>query len=185
MSVPFKTRNSWPLEAGNRVLVTGFGPFEGSPVNPSGRLAEASGYPHLVLDVTFEAVEKALADFAPFDTVLLLGVASRAAQFRAEHVAHNWIGSVPDVTGVRAGPGPIDPKLPFQLAGTLWPSPGESTELEIDSANAGDYLCNYLYFRALCTYPEKAVGFLHVPSAEHVPFETQVQHLRHFLGNNP
>lgn len=185
MSVPFTTRNSWPLAAGNSVLITGFGPFEGNPVNPSGLLAEASGLPYILIEVTFEAVERALPKLEPYDSVLLLGVASGSAQFRAEHVAHNWIGSFPDVGGVQGGPGAIDPQLPFQLAGTLWPSPGESDEGEIDSADAGGYLCNYLYFRALATYPEKQIGFLHVPSLHQLPIERQLEHFKRFIGNNP
>jgi pyrrolidone-carboxylate peptidase len=41
------------------------------------------------------------------------------------------------------------------------------------SADAGCYLCNYLYYRALRRLPGKRVGFVHVPPLDVLPFEDQ------------
>ena len=37
----------------------------------------------------------------------------------------------------------------------------------------GVYLCNYIFFRALQAFPDKRVGFLHVPPVNAVPIEEQ------------
>jgi pyrrolidone-carboxylate peptidase len=46
------------------------------------------------------------------------------------------------------------------------------------SVDAGSYLCNYLLYRALLRFPEKRIGFLHVPAFSVVPFEEQICVLR-------
>lgn len=153
-----------------RVLVTGFGPFGEIGDNPSAELARGCGQPYRVLRVAFAAVEEALIDLRtePFDALLMIGVAAGAERMRLESVAHNRIGKHADVDGVVTGPGPIDPKAPYQLHGRLWePSCelGEADPIEF-TTDAGDYLCNYLYFRAIQTFADRRVGFLHVPTFE-------------------
>lgn len=159
------------------VFVTGFGPFLGNDDNPSAALAESCGLPFAVLPVTFRAVEEFLASAREFDALLMLGLASgeQDPRLRLEMVARNVIGATPDAEGVVAGPGPIAPMAPRQLGATLF----RTRELVADSArwrpsvDAGSYLCNYSLFRALMTWPGRAVGFVHVPPVEVMPLEAQ------------
>jgi pyrrolidone-carboxylate peptidase len=166
------------------MFVTGFGPFGSITDNPSSMLAEISGRPFHVLTVSFRAVDEFLEGLDPsFDSLLLIGVAAGADSFRVETVARNEIGPAPDVEGEQWGPGPIDPRLPRQLAATLWP-----VELLAEdprwapSVDAGNYLCNYVFFRALARFPDKPVGFLHVPSYETLSAEEQRRRFAEFLG---
>lgn len=168
-----------------RVFVTGFGPFGDIGDNPSAVLARGCGRPHRVLRVAYAAVEEALADLQsePFDALLMIGVAAGAERMRLESVAHNRIGKHADVEGVVAGPGPIDPRAPFQLHGGLWEPGCELAEADPIgvTTDAGDYLCNYLYFRAIQAFPERRIGFLHVPTFETLPEATQSEVLSRVL----
>lgn len=167
-------------------LVTGFGPFGSVTDNPSGRLAEGSGRPHKVLEVAYEAADAFLAglDESGFDTLLMLGVATSRTRITPELFARNWRGEVPDVRGT-AGGGPIEEGQPLLLESTLW-NAHLLAELEVSldlyqSLDAGSYLCNYLYYRALRHLPAKRVGFLHVPPFERIPQERQAEVLAKIL----
>lgn len=156
--------------------MTGFGAFGAFATNPSAQLAAGSGCRHEVLEVAFEAVDAFLQGLDPvsFDALLLLGVAGKADRMRVETVARNRIGAAPDVRGVVQGPGPVDPAAPPLLAATLWPPELlADTSCREASVDAGDYLCNYVFFRALQAFPQGRVGFLHVPPVEALPIETQ------------
>jgi hypothetical protein len=50
------------------------------------------------------------------------------------------------------------------------------------SDNAGCYLCNYVYYRALRRFPGKRVGFVHVPPLEVVPLDAQRERLMRLLN---
>ena len=65
------------------------------------------------------------------------------------------------------------------LASTLWTPEllGES-DFRRPSVDPGGYLCNYVLYRALQRFPDKRIGFLHVPKFDHVPFETQLAELQ-------
>jgi pyroglutamyl-peptidase len=152
------------------LFVTGFGSFGAFTDNPSANLAESCGHPHQVLEVSFAAVEEALANLPDFDALLMIGVAGNTEVMRLETVAHNRIGKLADVQGVVAGPGPIDPAAPFQLHAPLWTQPDLMDAVTVD---AGDYLCNYSLFRAIQLFPTKLVGFLHVPPVDKMPLERQ------------
>lgn len=168
-----------------RLLVTGFGAFGEFDENPSSLLASGCGFEHHLLEVSFKAVDAFLAglDGGSFDALLMLGVAGKAEGFRVETVARNWIGPIPDVRGERHGPGLLDPAAPPRLASTLWPaSLLADAPLRAASVDAGDYLCNYLFFRALQAFPDKRVGFLHVPPVSVVPIEEQRQMLAGVLA---
>lgn len=164
-----------------RLLITGFGPFGDVSENPSSVLAASNGMPFEILEVSFSAVD-AFIDRISADTpdaILCLGVAAKAEKIRFETVAHNKIGPTPDVRGEVWGPGPIDPAAPPMQAGTLWnPILLQETSLSEPSADAGGYLCNYLYYQAITRFPNSKIGFLHVPSFEKIADEVQVQ----FLG---
>lgn len=165
------------------VHVTGFGPFGSFEANPSQRLAEGCGLPHTILEVSFEAVDRALDGLSEFDALLMIGVAGNSPTMRMEAVAHNSIGPLADVRGVVAGPGQIDPAAPRQLHGNLWTSLAgmDCSELGVTS-DAGTYLCNYALFRAIQKFPERRVGFLHVPPETAMPLHRQAELLERILA---
>jgi len=157
--------------------MTGFGPFGSVSQNPSALLA-SSHAPHHILEVSFAAVDRFIASrpWEAFDHLLLMGVAGAEPRFRLERTARNYVGAAPDVRGVCRGPGAIDSSAPSAFYSTLWPGPLLETDGEFwrASDDAGSYLCNYLFFRALQHGSGCRVGFLHVPLLAAVPLETQL-----------
>lgn len=169
----------------DRFLVTGFGAFGTVEDNPSAWLAEHSGEPFRVLEVSYAAVETFLetVDSSSFDLLLCLGVAANADLMRLELVARNKIGKTPDVLGI-AGPSSIDLSSQ-QLSSNLWTSEllgnlPDGTEI---SCNAGDYLCNFLLFKATRTFPDKKVGFLHVVQPEVIPLAKQLDVVQQVIAS--
>lgn len=160
----------------DRWIVTGFGPFRDVEENPSSWLAERSGLPYEILEVSFAGVDAYLDQLDPsrFDRWLMIGVHGGATTFHLECVGKNFVGRGEDVLGGIAGNGMIDPSLPPQIHTDFWADvqPNEYTEITTD---AGGYLCNYLLTRGLQKFPDKRIGFLHVPRQEVVPFETQLE----------
>lgn len=166
--------------------MTGFGPFGSFGDNPSQWLAERLGAPYEILRVSYAEADAFVDRLAanPPETLLLLGLHGKAEKFHIELVGHNTIGTTPDVDEVVAGPGPLDPAGPSQLGTTLWHHPellNETKEWKA-SLSAGDYLCNYTYYRALQKLPNSRVGFLHVPKAEVVPLENQLETVKRVLN---
>ncbi len=163
------------------LLVTGFGPFLSVTENPSSILAERSGKDFQLLEVAYDAVDEFISSFdtSSYDRLLLMGVARRP-QVSIETVARNVVGQTPDV---RNNVGAIDPSLPPTLRGTLW-SPSLLNEARGDLAlsdDAGSYLCNYVYYRALQHLTGVRVGFLHVCPFEEISFSRQAVLLKTIL----
>ena len=165
----------------SRTLVTGFGPFWDVQENPSAKLAEALGRPYQILDVSYDAIEDFIfhLDSESFDRLLLLGVAPGRSHLCAELFARNTYGVRPDVRG-NERTGPIQKDQPLLLGTTLFGEEALSEILVSDphvrlSLDAGSYLCNFTYFKALVAFPSKQVGFLHVPSFEKIAFEEQLR----------
>jgi pyroglutamyl-peptidase len=148
-----------------RILITGFGPFPGAPFNPSAALAKALARrrrPALagiersthVFATTYASVDRDLpklfAQKQKPDIVLMFGVAGRRRQLCIETRARNAVSLLfPDAGGYRPrhgviklrGPAALTGNAPFaRLAGVA------GTRL---SRDAGRYLCNYVYWRAL------------------------------------
>ena len=173
----------------SRTLVTGFGPFLEVKHNPSARLAAALGRPHQVLEVSYEAADRFLASLDPdsFDRLVLLGVAASRSHVCIELFARNWRGSAPDVSGV-ATSGPIDEGQPLLVSGSLVPDELLSTLLVQHSElraslDAGSYLCNYTYFRALQRFGGKRIGFIHVAPFERIAEPRQVDILKAIIDS--
>jgi pyroglutamyl-peptidase len=170
----------------DRTLVTGFLAFEGFDVNPSALLAERCGRRFELIEVSYAAVDAFLDRLDPdsFDRWLMLGVAGRSSRMRIENLGRNVIGARSDVRGL-ASSGEIEPGAPAQLAGTIWRSPtfASETNTRRPSDDAGDYLCNYIYYRGLrkCDGAGKRIGFMHVPPLERMPIETQLAELADIL----
>jgi pyroglutamyl-peptidase len=170
----------------SRVLVTGFGPFGNVTDNPSSKLASSCGAPYALLEVGFAAVDAWVKSLDPstFDILLMMGVASGRDLMCTEMFARNFVGNHADVRGqVRFGS--IDVQMPLIIAANLWDAHhvAEWTRsLPVKSSyDAGNYLCNYLSFKAILRFPEKRVGFLHVPTEERLSLEKQAATLKVIL----
>lgn len=168
------------------ILVTGFGPFGTIKENPSHILATRCGCPTRSIEVSYRAADffiDELRDAAP-ELLLLVGVAEKASKMRIELVGRNQVGGTPDVEGVIAGPGVIDPDGPPATLGTLWrdSSLHEETSIREPSTDAGAYLCNYLYYRALTRLQNVSVGFLHVAPFATITAEDQERELGQILA---
>jgi pyroglutamyl-peptidase len=155
------------------VLVTGFGPFPGQPVNPTESIVDAmAGLDHVVAHVlatsyrlAVEQLDDLVAMVDPA-AVVAFGVAADATGIRLEEVARARVGARVDVEGrTSGGPAagePVRSRLPLgDLADAL-----VAAGLPVQpSDDAGDYVCNHL-FHHLVTAPalaERPVGFVHVP----------------------
>jgi pyroglutamyl-peptidase len=172
-----------------RVLITGFGPFPGAPFNPSAALAKALARrrrPALagiersthVFATTYASVDrdvpKLFAQKQKPDIVLVFGVAGRRRQLCIETRARNAVSLLfPDASGYRPRHGVIKLRGPAALTGnapfaSLAGAAGTKARL---SRDAGRYLCNYVYWRALeqvhGTRP--LVQFVHIPPVSAKP----------------
>ncbi|MCJ2035934.1 peptidase C15 [Methylobacterium sp. J-068] len=161
------------------LLVTGFGPFPGVPRNPSAALARRIGVHAaarlggmpvrvLILRTTYAAIpellEPALAEGPA--AILMLGVARSARCVRVEMRGRNRTSRLfPDASGriaarlalERDGPAARWTRAGAQSLAVLRRAGLRATP----SHDAGRYLCNATYFRALregCP-----VLFLHIP----------------------
>jgi pyroglutamyl-peptidase len=164
-----------------RVLITGFGPFPGAPFNPSAALAKALARrqrPALagierathVFATTYASVDRNLPKlFAQKpDIVLMFGVAGRRRQLCIETRARNAVSLLfPDASGHRPRHGVIKLRGPSALTGnapfaSLAGAAGRQGRL---SRDAGRYLCNYVYWRALehVRGTRPLVQFVHIP----------------------
>jgi pyroglutamyl-peptidase len=150
-------------------LITGFLGFGAFPVNPSALLAQACGRRSAVIEVSFAAADQFVESLDPasFDRLLMLGVSARASKLQIERTARNFVDSMPDVRGVTKTRGPIEPEAPAALGETLFQNPRLIPTSEYGlSDDAGGYLCNYVFFRALRRFGMKRIGFVHVPPIE-------------------
>jgi len=168
------------------ILITGFGPFPGAPFNPTGVLAEELArrrHPAFanvrriahVFRVSYDAVDRELpvllASERP-DVLIMLGVATRSNHVRIETRARNTVArTVPDVGGdfpssstIRAGaPAAVPLRTPAQRLLMAVRATGLPV---IISRDAGDYLCNYLCWRAAESAQRgtpRIAAFVHVP----------------------
>lgn len=143
--------------------------------------------PHAVLEVSYAAVDRFLAELAPdsFEVLLMMGVARGRDRLTPEFYARNFMGKSPDVAGeIRFGP--IDEGGSLLLPTTLWTA-GSVADWTCcypirASLDAGEYLCNYMCYRALASFPTKRVGFLHVPDPEKLPLDEQAKVLSVILN---
>ena len=166
------------------VLVTGFGPFPGAPVNPTGplgrALARAVRLPRVnivahVFETSYAAVDRELPDLLTThrpDVLLMFGLATRARLLRVETLARNVVALVPDVTGQSLQRRTIVPGAP---ATRTMPAPARALlealrEAQVPatlSRDAGGYLCNYLCWRAAesaaAAGGPRLAAFIHVP----------------------
>lgn len=174
-----------------KILVTGFGPFGAHRQNPTEvclrQLNAECDDPNLkvlVLPVdyqtAFDMLNDAINEHMP-DFILMLGLSLQAPCFRLERVAQNRVStSNKDICGFSPENTRIlqDAADSFETNVNL-PKLAEHLiaydfDLEI-SKDAGDYLCNYLYFRTLheisCRNLSTQALFIHSPLSEEIAFD--------------
>jgi pyroglutamyl-peptidase len=166
-----------------KVLLIGFGPFPGMPINPSGVLVKAlvrrrrpalSGivFTTHILATAYAAVDRDLTKLLAKkpDVVLMFGVANRRRHICIETRARNAMSMLfPDVRGycpqstaiAKGGPASLHGNAPFaELRGSLRASAIPARL----SRDAGRYLCNYAYWRTLeQRHARQLIQFVHIP----------------------
>ncbi|MDY6055914.1 pyroglutamyl-peptidase I [Micrococcus sp.] len=172
-----------------RVLLTGFEPFDGAAHNPSlaaARDAAARLQSQGVAAVAVElpcaftdagpALRAALARHEP-TAVVATGLAGGTDRVRVERIAVNLQDArIPDNAGDRpvdrpvreGGPAALFATLPVKRAVHRIRSAGVPAAL---SLSAGSFVCNHVMYTLLdAPAPARAAGFVHVPwSLEHRP----------------
>lgn len=172
-----------------RVVIAAFGPFAGAPLNPSGRLAVALARrrrPALagieitshVFATAYSAVDRDLPKLLARkpDVLLIFGLAGRRRHVCIETRARNARSILfPDVSGwrperavIELGQRALTGNAPFpRLLNAL-----RQTALRARlSRDAGAYLCNYAYWRALrhARDARPLVQFVHIPWVSATP----------------
>jgi pyroglutamyl-peptidase len=191
------------------ILITGFGPFPGAPVNPAGlvaarlvrrrrpALAGTRRVAH-VFATRYDAVDRelpALLTQQKPDIVVMFGVATRARAVRVEQRARNRIARFPDAGGRRPAASTIAPQQdarrnPLPLT-RLVRAARVAGVAAAPSRNAGTYLCNYLYWHALeaagRTDGPSMVIFIHLPPVglKELPKKPSRRSLRGFSKKLP
>lgn len=172
------------------VLLTGFEPFGGDPINPSWEIAHrldgcllAGGQrvQALQLPCVFSAAWPMLrqaieAGPAP-SLVMALGLAASRTELCVERVALNWVDArIPDNAGEQPLDQPILPEAPLAWRSRL-PVKAMVQAMQAVGApaavsyTAGTFVCNQLLFLLsdyLEQHPGLRGGFMHVP-----PFATE------------
>ena len=165
------------------VLITGFGRFPGAPFNPSGPLALAvakrrrPAFANVqrivhIFETSYVAVDrdlpKLMAKYKP-DIVLMFGLAARTPFVRIETRARNAMSILfPDVAGFRPTSRAIvkgrpDARGAAPFARLLGAARANGTRSRL-SRDAGRYLCNYVYWRALeASRSGTLAQFVHIP----------------------
>ena len=166
-----------------RVLLTGFGPFDGQSVNASGLVvrevaARWSGPEELVvreLPVSFRGARQvlrvAVAEVEP-DLVVCVGEAGQTSAVAVERVAINVIDArIPDIDGsapvdvpvIAGAPAAFFSTLPIKACAAAVRDSGVPV---VVSNSAGLYVCNATFYalqHLLADRPQVRSGFVHVP----------------------
>jgi pyroglutamyl-peptidase len=163
-----------------RVLLTGFAPFGGEPVNPSWQAVSLLGARRddiaaVELPCEFAAALPALrvavAEHRP-SLVVCVGQAGGRLDVTPERVAVNLIDArIPDNAGEQPVDVPVVPDGPVAYFTTL---PVKACVAAIRAAGvpasvshtAGTYVCNQVFYglmHLLSTLPDVRGGFVHVP----------------------
>jgi pyroglutamyl-peptidase len=183
------------------ILITGFGPFRGAPVNPTADLVRAlcrirrPAFADIrraahIFETSYAAVDADLPDLIARHrprVLLMFGLAARTKSVRIEMKARNVRSQiVADVAGAR----PLVNAITLHAAS---PRHGRAPFIQMVTAScavrvparlshsAGNFLCNHLYWRALdlrTADRPTIVVFVHVPAVR------RPRHRRPFEGRS-
>ncbi len=168
-----------------KILLTGFEPFDSSPINPSEQIVRALGdesIPDVKLETAVLPVDlargpavllQAVAAVQP-EAIICLGQASRRAAISIERVAVNLLDfRIPDNAGnqvedqaiIEDGPAAYFTTLPVRGIIETIKEQGIPAEL---SLSAGAYLCNQVTYILLHHLQSQDLnnpaGFIHLPA---------------------
>jgi pyroglutamyl-peptidase len=166
-----------------KILITGFEPFDQDNYNPSEELLvylEKCDFSFKLLTrrlpVTFkdsfEICEELILLENP-DLIIMTGLAKNRAKMNLEKMAINWIDArIPDNNGSLLSVGKINTSQNVSLDGIftsfdfdeILKNKELKDKVEV-SFHAGTFVCNYLYYKVLSTFKNKAF-FLHLPWRE-------------------
>jgi pyroglutamyl-peptidase len=173
-----------------RVLLAAFGPFPGAPFNPSAALVQKLArrrrpalaglvYSVHVFATNYAAVDRDLPKLfaSEPDLVLIFGLAGRRRHISIETRARNAVSVLfPDAGRHRpsnnmiqlGGPDALFGRAPFHALRGAARASRVPVKL---SRDAGRYLCNYIYWRALQQAPQgrPLVQFVHIPAVAKGP----------------
>lgn len=166
------------------ILITGFEPFDGDPLNPSALLVEhlaatpiaGATIRHAILPCAFAPLEaslRAAIEATRPDLLIGFGLATGRTGISLERVAINVIDArIPDNLGAQPIDEPVAPTGPAAYFSTL-PIKAALQSLLDDaisaaiSQTAGTYVCNALFYHARHIAESMAhaprAGFIHVP----------------------
>lgn len=166
-----------------KILLTGFEPFLGEPINPSQILLENikrdltfNDQVHtLLLPVSFAKAPRLVAAamaMQTYDVVLMLGQAGGRKNICLERVGLNWNETErPDEDGSTPVRGSISSEAPAALFTAApveqWMQLLKEHQIPVEiSLSAGGYVCNNVYFKTLQVLgssPGTVACFIHVP----------------------
>ena len=169
--------------SGRKILVTAFEPFGGETVNASWEAARAldgfrCGEAVVVARMLPCVYDACVAEFVEAferekpEAVLMTGQAARRAVISVESIARIGAGaSRPDNRGLvrgdaaKQGPAELEATTPARDVARAIRQAGLSARVSTD---AGDYVCNHLYYAALRYLSERAPAtpaiFIHLPA---------------------
>ena len=166
-----------------KILITGFEPFGGEPINPSWEAVRhlpdtIAGAEVIKLQIptvfgrTADVVREAVLEHEP-DVVVSVGQAGGRFMVSPERVAINMDdGRIPDNDGKQPIDTPIRPdgppayfsSLPIKAMVNAMRAAGVPS---VVSNTAGTYVCNHIMYQVLYMidreFPGKRGGFIHVP----------------------
>jgi pyroglutamyl-peptidase len=171
------------------ILLTGFEPFGGDTVNPSGEAAKALGGARIGVAGEYKVVSKILPvewvvagkvvasviDEVEPAIIMSLGLASGRPELNVEKVALNYTsrskdnkGNISDELNItNDGPDAYFATIPAEAIVEAIKAKGIPARL---SLSAGAYLCNYTFYSASDYIAQKGkrdkvpVGFIHIPA---------------------
>lgn len=173
------------LKPVKKILITGFEPFDGNTVNPSGDVAlsldgveiERAMIKSKILPVAYkpaiQIIIETIEQSNP-DIVISLGLNANRSAITPEKVAINHCNFlIPDNAGLQPFDCPVINDAPPAYFSSLPVSRivKQLTDAELPSAvsySAGTYVCNALFYGAMHFIASKALhvqaGFIHIPA---------------------
>ena len=173
-----------------KVLLTGFEPFHDQQVNESSQVVkeivnsgiEGVQISHRILtvDLAGSTVPSKILGFEKFDAVVLLGLSRKSNIIQLERYARNKISmKFPDNSGRKLDNEIIQHNSPNTIETTVsihtFDEEFDSDDDVEWSIEAGGFVCNETYFRTLASNSGTPILFIHLPKADRVNLERQIE----------
>ena len=170
--------------------MTGFEPFHDQQVNESSQVVkeilnsgiEGVQISHRILtvDLVGSTVPSKILGFEKFDAVVLLGLSRKSNIIQLERYARNKISmKFPDNSGRKLDNKIIQHNSPNTIETTVsihtFDEEFDSDDDVEWSIDAGSFVCNETYFRTLASNSGTPILFIHLPKADRVNLERQIE----------